>query len=331
MRTFEVFTTEAISVSKYEGLITDAIKDGIAKGFAQMYRIKNKHPDIEKEFSKGYPKEFNILISDNFLPKFATIIGKAIENKLNDAMGSASFHDPVADLRFLRTRTGVDGYARNREIVVNRELLRELFDKIMENIYDSTYSSYNGEETIDGFYFIVKSMASGDMYTARHVMDRTDRLIDKLSTVVTHELVHVLQHKAQLDTGRLDTEYRSYLDTKKGEFHDLASDGVTSGEKFNRLYYASPQEIGAYAHDMALQIIRDYGLNVDYKNTDLSQTELPKIDLRDIVYAISLRTGDQFKERKTKKEEQVYRRYLKLVYLEVHRYIDNLRLTLPKA
>lgn len=74
-------------------------------------------------------------------------------------------------------------------------------------------------------------------------------IISQLSTAIIHELVHVLQHVPQFNKQKYDTEYTSYAGTKDQMYKELRDN--TPGV----LYYSSPQEIGAFAHNFAIQLL----------------------------------------------------------------------------
>lgn len=73
--------------------------------------------------------------------------------------------------------------------------------------------------------------------------------ISDLASTIIHELVHVLQHIPQYDKQRYDTEYKSYAGAKEKMYQELRD-----GEP-GVLYYSSPQEIGAFAHNFAIDLI----------------------------------------------------------------------------
>ena len=86
------------------------------------------------------------------------------------------------------------------------------------------------------------------------------------------------------------------------------------------MYYASPQEIAAFAHQMAMSVIKAYDLN----NVERLQ-DIPKIDSEDIVINVNQRLNNRFAKPRNPQEVKVRRRYLKLVYQEVQRYIDHVK------
>jgi hypothetical protein len=128
----------------------------------------------------------------------------------------------------------------------------------------------------------------------------------------------VIQHRRQERKKFTDYEYRSYLDKHKGEFRNIVSGPHNRDEKYFNLYLASPQEIAAFAHEAALQLIKDYSLD-EIQSAD----DVHRIDARDIVDYVDSVTGNRYKNPKTPKEQSVRNRYMKLVYQEVHRYIES--------
>jgi hypothetical protein len=157
------------------------------------------------------------------------------------------------------------------------------------------------------------------------IMYRLHGPVSEMISTLIHEVVHVLQHRAQQNkpSGTGGTEYRSYLDTRKGELKDLLSKYHSQrdfkDERWDRLYYASPQEIGAFAHNIALRIVRDFGFNLPDADLTVSFTA------KDFVDALRSRIGDQYRDPNNPREQAVLKRYLKLAYQEVQRYIEQRR------
>jgi hypothetical protein len=328
MRIVEILSkslTEAISVAKYEDNIIQAIKEAIYDSFGDLLKLKGQYPDEEREFDDedGNHKSFISLMKNKFRSSLKWRIADKIHKTLNRELGSPV----VTYVSVIALPESVGGQADGRAIELNSVFTDHLTKNIMDKAFDSTYSSYGPGEYVSGFYFLCKMVSSEDRHLAGIILD-DKKIIKKISSIVIHELVHVLQHAAQYDRGREETEYRSYLDKRKGEFVDLHhkkyaqeknsdEEDTDLQDKYNRYYRASPQEIAAFAHQAALQVIDDYGFS-DVTNPD----ELTLSD-DSIIYSVDWITGRVFSKPKTPKEAMVRKRYMKLVYLEVKRYIEH--------
>ncbi len=126
--------------------------------------------------------------------------------------------------------------------------------------------------------------------------------LEEMVQVFVHELVHVVQHLKQ--SHRDKTEYRSYLEKDTEKFQTAMA---KKSSEDDHLYYSSPQEIAAFAHDIVSNILR----SMQGKN----------ISRQDIQDAVKDRVGSYFPNRQDPKIKKVYNRYLKLVYQEL---MDNL-------
>lgn len=138
--------------------------------------------------------------------------------------------------------------------------------------------------------------------------------VDDVVNVTIHEAVHLVQHSKQKHRGE-DIEYRSYLGKQK-EFGD-AMDNIrndTPSKRDEQLYYASPQEIAAYSHNIALNIISNNKL--DKNNKRISSTEISTY-VKEYLQQI-------FPDLSSPKIRTIFNKYQKRVYLELDRYLQNI-------
>jgi hypothetical protein len=148
-----------------------------------------------------------------------------------------------------------------------------------------------------------------------------NQMIDSMARTVIHELVHVVQHVKQKH--RDSTEYRSYLGPKD-EFYalfDIIDDqkrdpNTPEYKRWRKLYQASPQEIAAFAHDIANTIIQRNDLDgEDYYVDESTMSELVPEIMSEIKRYFVPKTPD---------ERKVFNRYVKRVYQELKNHIDRL-------
>lgn len=321
MRINEIVTEtldEAISVSKYESTIEEAIRTGIAQAMTVMSGLKGRNPEEEK-----------LAVNDRTTPLYNRLLGslpdvlnekisKLIQVKLGREIGK----DVNLTVSFDETEPNVTGLADNTEIILSNRYLKKLSKEIITRVQNSVTMSYPIEEWVNATFFTFKMLGSQDKYLTSVILSDSEKTIDGIIDTTLHELVHVIQHHRQFQKGRPDTEYRSYLDKKKGEFSNLYGSGPLSDQDKNRyyqLYYASPQEIAAFSHNIAMSMIRAY----DIKNAK-SKEDLAQIDAGEIVSFVKEYFRQRYSDPKNQKEYAVFKRYAKLVYQEVQRYIENI-------
>lgn len=132
--------------------------------------------------------------------------------------------------------------------------------------------------------------------------DKYQAYLNYIASTIIHEMVHVVQHLLQYAQGRKTTAYKSYAGHTR-DFHDEVRQG-----KYSKLYYSSPQEIEAHAHEAAIYVIKKIS----------SLRELSNI--RGLIID-RLRMGiPEFDEL----DQLVTNRYIKRVYQEIQSEIERL-------
>ena len=323
MRIFEFVNEEvvdeAISMTKYEEDLTKAIKDGIIAGVSSLEKSFMNNPNLQEilnddGLSDRYAREFMQREGEDKIEKGIT---KQLKLTLEKILGK----DAISKFRFGAMKN-MGGYAQGSNMVINRAYLPALARTIMNRFSIYLYDNYEAGDRTKGMSFLFRMLKSGDREILNIMLRDMNSQIDKIVSIIVHEAVHLVQHKQQAHRPHGKTEYRSYLDKTKGEFYGAAQKAVKSKNKdrYYDLYYSSPQEIAAFAHQMALDIIK---LNELDKVERLQ--DIPRLEAEDIVYAINQRINNRFAQPRNPQEVQVRRRYLKLVYQEVHRYIEHLK------
>lgn len=314
---------EEISVTPYEGPVTDSVNNAVKHALGQLLPKLAKLPkkvsaDLESE--EGYGKLFRTYVTDIIEPQLIDSLSKHMHDALNSEIGEPM----VSSLKFEPTEHGEQGYASETNIVLDNRFSKTLTRKLVTKLIDSALDSYDPGERVAGFTFIVRMASSGDRYYWGTLYYEIEGTVSNLVSTTLHELVHVIQYNQQDIKGRDDIEYRSYLDKHKGEFRSIvdrtsSADDSTedpwASDRFWNLYLSSPQEISAFAHQAALNIIKSYELHHD-------ATTFENITSDDIIDAVDTITSQRFKNPKSRKELMVRKRYMKLVYLEVARYVD---------
>jgi hypothetical protein len=143
-----------------------------------------------------------------------------------------------------------------------------------------------------------------------------DNSIKKLSSLFIHELVHLRQNYIQHMQGRNadDFEYRSYLDKTPGEFNKLTRLKDRS-ERWKELYITSPQEMNAFAHNIALNIINDYGL---------SDPEIELPSQKEMLDKITSYVKKHYDKNNTPIDQPTYKRYIKQTYTVLKDYLEHI-------
>jgi hypothetical protein len=325
MKISEVVIDEAISVSHYSQALAPVITAGVHEAIGLVRNIKGRETEAEASFADddGSHARFKAIVIYEISANLDHVLRKKIKDSLNKSCGV-----PVIEDLFFTTMTGsTRGWAQDRDIALSAKYLDSIAKRSAEVLFNSVYDSYSSEERIDGFYFMCRSIGTGDRYLSSFIDDAIKKTVSSLVSTSVHELVHVLQHNKQLNKGRDETEYRSYLDKRKGEFADMVNKSdqtpgqvTDNNERYYNLYLASPQEIPAFAHQAALNIIRDFGFDDSDHPGDLQIASVREFDIVDAVNKI---TSTRFSAPKTPKEAMVRKRYIKLVYQEVARYLQQ--------
>ena len=324
--------SEAISVSSYDKPIELAIKKSILGTLSELTDLYGVYKAAESDFNDytASDQEFTKLLTMEYEQHLIVAdFASDVKNTINQRIGSVV----VEKIYFKKLKPGVSGQAPGRFIELSRNYLKEIAKLVIESLVSMTNSNFDHQDHSTGFFSLCEEAAHGNRYVVETINQSIYETVYKLVDTIIHELTHVLQHYPQLVKGKQDTEYRSYLDRKKGEFNKLhRSDiGDQRSERWLNLYYASPQEMAAFAHNAALYIIRKYGI---HRATDPNIFYNVKPDniidgINTIMDKYSM--GEYFSNPKTAKEQQIRNRYIKLVYMEVQKYIKEKLASLQKA
>jgi len=339
---------EAISVSHYDTAIKSAIEQALANLFAgQWITMRLQLPTIMQSSQVDH---LSFLADSELETELGNEFRKTLMRTLNPLLkrdypqkDQPSFHQFIEWIYFQDMKE--NGHANGYMIGLTTRYLRAFIPVIRDELVRFTIDNGFAYEADPNdpelaphqqgrspglyYHFDAESLLK---FLGKHNRELANRIVDKLggrsgpvaemTDTIAHEVVHVIQHRAQSGK-RKGTEYRSYLDTRKGEFRSLAGrrqkDHDWDDSQWTRLYYASPQEIGAHAHNMALSIVRDLGF--DEPGADLSIS----LTAQDFVNALRRRIGDQYKDPNNPQERAVLKRYLKLAYQEVQRYLQQRR------
>jgi hypothetical protein len=339
MRAREFTVTEAISVSHIKDVIPSAMEAGILAFLSDRW-LDSKIRDLPPILNSHWVDTMEIFdiheLRSSLIQNLSNHLRVSINAALADQYSSPADPGdqyPIGWVAFEKMRAG--GTAWPTGFTINVDLLQPVIKQVKEQLLDYLISSgYVGSlraddedltpdqrKNLQNFYRVDGEGAANNLVNLRadladRIMDQIQRRspyeLDGLIGTIVHEVVHVIQHRAQ--KGR-DIEYRSYLG-KKDEFKKVASNPDRYDDpEWARLYYSSPQEIAAFAHNMAQDVLSRYGRNPEVFSKNITA--------KDFVYALRHILGNQYKEPSNARERAVLKRYLKLAYQEVQRYIER--------
>jgi len=307
MRLIELFVTEKISLTNLKNPLKREIEETILYCLHQIYYRESKlDPKIKAHADKNSTlKQVNAFIKP-LLDKQLTLVVAAALTELLKGITEVDVAVKFADIT-------ASGHASGRTIVLNTKYTDDICKVTMGSLYDVALDSVENENDLVSVLFLTYKKA--DMYM--FARSNLNTIIDNLISVIIHEMVHVVQHDKQYKAGRSTTEYRSYLDKGKDKtkfynsLRKLSAGDHTAADY--KLYRGSPQEIAAFAQEAALKFINDIDMDNLADINDLRK-DLPN-EMR--MYIESL-----FNNPTNQTEHKVFKRFHKLMYQEVDRYMD---------
>jgi hypothetical protein len=330
---YNEFVNEAINTVHLERPIKLAIKSGIARAIGNLYSLKGKHEAEEAEFDEGFTnglfEEFKkVLLEPNNMEGMGWSISKEVVEVLNKETRVA--------YKFADTKDA-EGTAQDIFIEISDKFVPRLTKRILDNLQNIILDNYGEYELIDGLWFVLRSIGAKDREYMYSLYNDAEKTIDQIATTTIHELVHVTQHNRQNEIGRHEHEYRSYLDKKKGEFanlHNNRHDGDTSSnaddDRYDKLYRASPQEIAAFSHQIALKIVKDFNVTDATDPEDLKYMA-SAISAESIIDYVTDEVGRYYRKPENRREYAVFKRYVKMVYSEIQAYLAKRKEYLSKT
>ena len=103
------------------------------------------------------------------------------------------------------------------------------------------------EDTAIEIYLITNPMQDAMILDT----EQFDSISRKIADTLTHEVIHMSQFRA-----------RDFLEVEKWEFSDYDEEGDYDEEEENRWYLSSPDEINAYAYNIANELLDRHDLKV---------------------------------------------------------------------
>jgi hypothetical protein len=321
---------EAISISSLYEPVKKAIETGIQNSIGSLYALKGGYPKLEEKFNNGLnSREMMVeLIRMAEGPDSRWNMADHIAMEIRKTLTIELGRNVVRGLTFVDLGDTTHGEALlNLKILINSKIVNNIAKASVTKVMNMVLDNYGEGERTGGLWFIIKSIGNGDRHYVSYLLEDNEKRINSITSTLIHEVVHVLQYTPQNTAGRHedDYEYRSYLG-KKDELSKLnAKRKRTRKEKsrYDKLYYASPQEIAAFSHEIAVKMANDLGLRGSRNIEELNRAA-SAINAQSIIDHVKEITGSYIMPQE-RKEFPVFKRYGKLVYQELMRYIDKQR------
>ena len=314
--------TEAINYVKHAKSIRELIREGIVEA------ISNLGPSSDYDTSSRYERYRHGVNADSSDASMTSTIQDELKTRLMWSVGERLKNVATRILELpqgsgyipvdFKSNMWAHGEATGLSVALNDEFIRVLVRRVYDMISMVVYDNWEGGKNFYSWYWnFIRRYP-----WAKRIADsfRLQDIIEHWADVFIHELVHVRQHLPQYQRGKTDTEYRSYLERYRGEFlevYEKNSALENPSERWWELYRASPQEIDAFAHDIALKILRSY---IDEPG-DLEF--FTQADRQDLYRSVPAYIFSHYKKPENAAEVKVFRRYLRRTIQKIGDYLEH--------
>lgn len=325
MKVYEILN-EAISLTTEKGNVKQIILEAIHRFMKHAYKI------LLEEIEEGKITSFRPLwrrLDDLIIDEFSYTVVHLLMAKYHKSPYGVShlMFDP---------QMHADGECEKSRIKIKHKWLDNL-QKIMLELFQVGYGD-NPAFREDGSIDKDALWNACTYYKGSHYIDKA---IAPITNYFIHELVHVQQHNTQTElvNRKGTTEYRSYLTKNRKEFLRAV---IYKATKYDmQIYHASPQEIDAFAHNMAIELIHDATIGIDIEDMNdsryIENLEGMLFSIQEVMKHREFKYSgtytdryQEFNDPKNKLHYKVYKRFMKKVYLEVQRYIEKLKVQITK-
>ena len=343
MRAHEI-VTEIIDYTSHKEDAFQAIYNGIVEEISSLNKDLNE-PDFKnidlgmgsdskkiKEILKNY---ISISLKYN-IEAHLTALGRDILGLTKMPPKNSAAKLLKVELRDIGPDWGQANPANSKVFLNEKVFYFPLVDKLAHDLILYAADSWEGNTFFENLKRILSSLVK-DQYLLKQFMIDFAKLITDMVSTYLHELVHVKQHYnqqlKQMPGGgyRQNTEYRSYLANREKflkSFSKNAANEYVDIEMMNRLHASSPQEIGAYVNNIAIDVINLLFLESYSKEQLIQYYKQSSKDISDLSKLIVEAVNNHLRSRNvlpnTKTEKRIYQRYYKMVSLIVNNYIDYL-------
>lgn len=304
---------EAISLTQY----TDNFELAIYQSYTTV--LNNSQHQLAATNAVTNAKNSTIA---KLIDSYETLLSDSLATVMADNLHSVCQTIPNVTVNTVSVQPlSSDGAANKLDIFINRKYTNELINQLIDLIYDRIPSNIMKSPAAPQTCSQVFDIITKELIPVATRSKPMQSIISEIANIFIHELVHVSQNSPQVNKKRDSLAYTSYLDNKKlkgsrNELHSLNTQGDRS-PRFFQLYYASPQEMAAYAHNIAQNIIREF--RIEKRNRPPINTVAQVIPDKVRVYMNPTNS----------KEQSIFNRYVKLVYKELDSYYTSI--TTPKS
>lgn len=210
----------------------------------------------------------------------------------------------------------VGGQADKDVIWINEAFDKKIIEYIVQDFTNPVFDYENIKRFLDNY----------------ELSNTVKSIISKISSVFIHELVHIIQNKNQQHRiiQNYPIEYRSYLEKDKKKVVRAAYDQLSKMDR--EIYLATIQEIPAFAHQRAIDIMDIISHNMDIDDMDKYELMAAMTNLDEFFEYEewkNMANQAEYKQFNTPKEEnryKVFKRYMKILYQELMDFKDRLYL-----
>ena len=323
---FHEFITETITIANYQDQFEKVIKESILDALKKMLNSASKDRPFDERFANiepltdQYMRGFLLNFSLGCRLKFSNMLESFVAQRYKNDKEFISNYRIVGNKISFKSDIKPYGYVTKLSIIINSIFLDAIESSIKRCIHNYFFSDERNKNTSikDNFITAVQKIIDDPTAFFKKYLHNT---ITQFSETVTHELVHLFQHAEQFRKKRGSFEYRSYAEKDPEKFRDAMRD--KSSMKNYKIYLASPQEITAFAHNIASQILKNTEIKSMIYWSDIDQSKYDKI-ISDYV-AKHLRYTPEQRRNMNYIERKVFNRYAKSVYQILQHYIETER------
>ena len=303
--------TEAINLTQYKSSLDQGFDESLIKSVAAIAKMKGRFVDEEEAYDTNKPIRLVTNLRNELKLELEKQLARNLKKIIKDKMGiskiTIKFSDELDD-------EGTSGQAEDSVVTMAGSYTKRIATSVIQLLNTYCRETYPQGLLVNGLFRALEMTGKKTDTFLKIGIAPVKKIINGFMVTFIHELVHIIQQQREYKKHK-DTSYTSYLGTKA--FHNVTDE---TSDEFNRLYYASPQEIGAFAHTFATRLIIKMGID---RITD--PNKLPKVTEEAIKAEIKNRVGEMYQNPSSKVEYGIFKRYLKLVYLEFAYYIESRR------
>jgi hypothetical protein len=319
------FLLEALSLTKYKKQAQDAVNQAILDTMTRLVDdLNNKNFDAARNADENnFFKSTRPALTDYLERNLKRNLERNLTATARDMTGTADnlsnrsgaifvYFDIIDDLGL--------AHANNTISLSSKEYLEPLVKGLTDQLLDLSLDWYEGDSFLRGMTRLLKSLPNDERLQDILINDlRDSNVITEMVRTFIHECVHVAQHLPQQQKQLDRTQYRSYLQKSKEDFenaYEKQNGKYVNPDLMYRLHASSPQEIGAFTHNLAMEMIDELGWDEYTDNPEY----IERVDYIHLLGKVKDHLTNRGIYPKTPAEVKVFRRYLKLVYQEVERY-----------